>query len=288
MKKMLATLLLAALLCAPALAETDDAELNAAAIPRDTPVSMDLDGDGTEETVSWTMAAADEYTSLLELTVADGDGAISCRTEYCSAEAAFAADLDGDGVVELLLTGDYASDDYGTTCLHFVHNRLEKLQFADGNRGENSGERQDEGYGMLVGIKGNAVTLSGSQDVLGTWFAHRTYALADGWFDFADGGEWVRDIEIDELDDTFWEESYSVLTTRVPLAYTGEDGAAAELPAGAKLLICASDKASYARFIARDGAAGTLAIAPDTDRGWGMLVNGMGEEDCFEFIPYAD
>ena len=37
-----------------------------------------------------------------------------------------------------------------------------------------------------------------------------------------------------------------------------------------------------------DGLIGALDISPDYDRGWGWMVNGVGEADCFEYVPYAD
>ncbi|MBQ1372277.1 MAG: hypothetical protein IIY70_05035, partial [Oscillospiraceae bacterium] len=130
----------------------------------------------------------------------------------------------------------------------------------------------------------------GSQDVLGTWFAQRTYALADtGLFEFADDGEWVRDMEgVDLADPELWANDYPSLTVTRSLPYTAEDGSAAELEEGAQLLITASDKQSYARFVTKDGVTGTLDIYPDYERGWGMMVNGESEDSWFKMIPYAD
>lgn len=197
--------------------------------------------------------------------------------------------MDGDGVVEILLTGDVASDDYYTTCLHFEDGALVPVPFADGNRGDNGSDYLAEGYGMVMDISGNTLSLSGSQDVLGTWFATRIYALVDGRFDFADNGEWVRDLgDANTNDPGFWEDNYGVLTTTAPLDYTAEDGSAAQLPEGARLMIMASDKQSAARFITPEGITGTLAIAPNKEKGWGMMVNGVNEDTCFEYIPYAD
>ena len=41
-------------------------------------------------------------------------------------------------------------------------------------------------------------------------------------------------------------------------------------------------------FITRDGRAGTLQISDNFEKGWGILVAGIPEEDLFEFVPYAD
>ena len=37
-----------------------------------------------------------------------------------------------------------------------------------------------------------------------------------------------------------------------------------------------------------DGREGFFSIAPDAERGWGMKVNGVSEEELFEMVPYAD
>ena len=91
---------------------------------------------------------------------------------------------------------------------------------------------------------------------------------------------------MDPDDAGLWE--YAALTAKVELTYTAPDGSEATLPAGEKLLVVASDKKETARFITPNGRAGTLDISPDYDRGWGWMVNGMGEEACFEYVPYAD
>ena len=290
MKRLIAMLLMATLLAVPALAEEDGTDLSKWVVPARMDVKLDLDGDGAEETLYWNTVGLDEYESRLILGVGEGDKVDQEYETYIySSEAVLAVDLDGDGIVEILLTGDEASDDYITICLHWTDGALVEVPFADGSRGENTDEYQPQGYGYLTAIDGNTLTLLGSQDVLGTWFAERTYALNDGQFDFADDGEWKRDMgAVDLNDEGYWAENYSVLTTTAPLTYTGEDGVEAELPVGAKLIITGSDKTTYARFVASDGAAGTLAIAPDEENGWGMLVNGVPEGELFEYIPYAD
>lgn len=290
MRRVIGLLLALTLLIPAAMAELGDPGLESAALPADQAVAIDLDGDGAAETVIWTMAPVDEYDSKLVLRVTLADGAtLDYDTEFIGAEAVFAADMDGDGSVELLLTGDIASDDYFTVCLHLANGALIAVPFADGNRGENTDQDQEMGYGYPVRLDGSAITLSGSQDVLGTWFGARVYALEDGRFGFADDGEWVRDLsDIDLSDETFWAEGYAPLTTKTALGYTAADGSRGELPAGAQLLITGSDKASYARFVTKDGIEGKLSITADAEKGWGMLVDGVSEDDMFERVPYAD
>ena len=289
MAMLVAVLLAAAMLCGAALAEAAEFPQDMV-IPEGTQTQLDLDGDGKAETVSWETLQPDEYTDQFVLTVTpEGGEALTFEPEYFYITGVYAADLDGDGATELLMSGDEASDDYLTYCLRLRGGKLEPALFADAFRSVDNSGYYKYGYGMITGIEDNRVTLSGSQDVLGTWFATRVYALEDnGLFEFADEGEWVRDMDISELDDEFWDEAYACLTVKKALTYTAADGAEAELPVGAKLLVTASDKQTYARFITRDGVTGTLDICPDFDRGWGMRVNDEPEADWFEMIPYAD
>ena len=276
---------LALLCCVGAFAETvPEDPLAAYALEQDAPTEIDLDGDGVPEGVRWTIAEVGEYEWNLVVTLTLSDGSSVDYPVQLEQGGVYLADLDSDGRTEILVTGDEASDDYITVCLKLTDGALAPCPFPNADRGDDNEGERDYGYGLLVGIDGDTVTLSGSQDVLGTWFARRTFRLAEGRFAFADGGEWVR--EVDLTSQGLWE--YGALTLTRPLDYTAPDGAAATLPAGEKLVITASDKRTYARFVTRDGLEGTLAIRPDTERGWGMLVNGEGEDTWFEYVPYAD
>ena len=292
MKRLLAAALAALLLCGPAMAAGNEGALREFEIIRQAEVDMDLDGDGTPERVSWDLTYPDEYEEGFRLTVTMANGAQAVyEPEFdLYIQGVYAADLDGDGRVELLISGDEASDDYLTYSLRLVNGMLEPMLFADANRGENHGGYYKNGYGMVTGLDGNRLTLCGSQDVLGTWFAQRVYTLADtGIYEFADDGEWVRDMEgIDLEDPELWANDYPTLTVIRDLPCADANGNAARLPAGTQLLITGSDKQTFARFVTRDGQTGTLEISPDFDRGWGMLVNGENEESWFRMIPYAD
>ena len=112
MKKLITILLISTLLTAFAMADAGDM-LPDAIVMRGIAVSMDLDGDGKKETLRWDLVDVDEYTSSLTLTVVDTEGTqINYPTELIGGQAVYATDMDGDGVVEILLTGDIASDDY--------------------------------------------------------------------------------------------------------------------------------------------------------------------------------
>lgn len=280
MKKTLALLLLLALAAMPALAEEPLAPAAGEA------VAVDLDGDGAGESISWAYAPGD-YDEVVTLTVTAADGA-SCEyaTEIVWNEVVDIVDLDGDGQWEILVSGDVMSDDYCAWCLRWDGDALYEVLFPDSGRVSATDGYYLTGYGQITAISGNAVTLSGSQDVLGTWFGARTFELGPhDRFEFCDDGLWVRDIE--EIDDGLWE--YGALTVAAPLEYADLDGnPAGTLQPGDKILIVASDKQDMAQFITPDGTEGVLAISPNYEKGWGLLVDGVSEDECFEYVPYAD
>lgn len=285
MKRAFAMLLALAAMLTPALAEQAPA-LEGQLAEGET-LRIDLDGDGAAEAVSWTMTPADYGDNHLTLTVQPESGkALVYDTDIVWSQAVFVLDLDGDGTVELLLSGDVMSDDYYTACVRYDGSALYEVLFPDSRRGDSGSGYFRQGYGRVTAIEDGRLTLSGSQDVLGTWFATRQVRLSPyDRFEFDDDGLWTRDAQ--NLEDAdLWQ--YAALTAKVELTYTAPDGSEATLPAGEKLLVVASDKRETARFITPDGLAGALDISPDDDRGWGWMVNGMGEEACFEYVPYAD
>lgn len=285
MKRAFAMLLALAAMLTPALAEQAPA-LEGQLAEGET-LRIDLDGDGTDEAVSWTMTPADYGDNRLTLTVQPETGkALVYDTDIVWSQAVFVLDLDGDGAVELLLSGDVMSDDYYTACVRYDGSALYEVLFPDSRRGDSGSGYFRQGYGRVTAIEDGRLTLSGSQDVLGTWFATRQVKLSPyDRFEFDDDGLWTRDVQ--NLEDAdLWQ--YAALTAKVELTYTAPDGSEATLPAGEKLLVVASDKRETARFITPDGLTGALDISPDDDRGWGWMVNGMGEEACFEYVPYAD
>lgn len=251
----------------------------------DAPVQADLDGDGAAETLAWTWAKG-EYDDVLRLTVRYDGGEAVYDTAIRSSGAVWLGDLDGDGLPEALATGDEMSDDYLTVCLRYRGGRLREALFPDCARGESGDGYYKQGYGRLsaVDAASGAVTLSGSQDVLGTWFMSRTMALTeDGWFEFCDDGLWHMDAGWP--DDETWR--YAALVVKSPLRCT-IGGARAVLAPGERLAITATDKASLVQFVTPDGREGELAISEDYNRSWGWLVDGVREEDAFETVPYAD
>ena len=288
MKRILAlTLTLLMLAALPAMAEAA-APLSGSTLPEGVTAAADLDGDGASERVSWTMAPRDEYDSCLTFAVQNAAGeAQAYASDILSFGTVYILDLDGDGKLEVLLTGDAMSDDYITCCLHYSNGALHEVLFPDCGRNAGSDGYYKWGYGLISGITGNLVSLEGSQDILGTWMATRMVTLTPyERFEFCDSGLWEMKVSDPEEIDELWQ--YRALTVSAPVAYAGVGGSASgTLQRGERILVYATDKDSRAWFMTRDGARGVLSLSRNYE-GWGWLVNGVPENECFEYVPYAD
>lgn len=283
MKKMMAWLLVFMMIgCASAEMETPE---NTIPLIPNEKIEIDLDGDGEAEKLTLRMDGV-EYESCLRLIIEGSDGAANVydtMIEYPM--SCFCMDMDGDGKQEILLSGDIASDDYFTYCLNYdLETGIHAFSFADASRGANTDEYQSEGYGRIVALNGNTITLRGSQDVLGTWMADRTFTLENGVFELNDGGKWI--IPFDAEAEFEWD--YGCLNPIKEVPVTFSDGSTGTLAAGEKFVITGTDKVSFAEFITQDGRTGSILIAENTQEGWGYEINGEADYTYFEYIPYAD
>lgn len=282
MKKLAFLLIAVLLLSVSAMAEGN------AMIMKDTPVSIDLDGDGRKEIVEWGMFETD-YEPALSIRVDSADGySVHYDTDILYGEEVYAADIDSDGKTEILITGDVMSDDYVTYCLRYEGGLLYELLFPDANRGENTDGYYKSGYGLITDMGGGTITLAGSQDVLGTWMGRREFTLApSGRFEFCDDGYWHR--ELNMSNDEIWE--YGALTLKKSLELNLTDGEKfyyTVLQPGDKILITSSNKTNEAWFITEDGLEGFLPLSENYETGWGYCVTDIPEDELFEYIPYAD
>lgn len=282
-----ALVLLLALLClaVPAPAEVSGIP-EGCSVPEGTAVAADLDGDGVNERVSWRAIDQDGLDALALTVELPGGEVLSYRMDLSYAYGVYILDLDGDGVLEILATGDCMSDDYITWCLRLSGGALREVLFPDADRGENTDGYFRCGYGLLTSVEGNRLILTGSQDMLGTWMASRAFALTPEYrFEFDDDGLWRRALG-DDSEEDLW--MYRALTTAMELPYTDAGGQPAVLAPGEQLIITATDKRTLAQFVTREGVAGAFSISEDYESGWEHLVDGIPERDCFEFLPYAD
>ena len=114
---------------------------------------------------------------------------------------AFAADLDGDGLMEIMVSGDFYSDDYVTYCFNYTDiGGLMPLWFTGIDRGGYREAYTYDGYGRITGINDDIITLTGSQDILGTWMASRDFLFWKGRFELIEDMYMIKTTEDDWVD----------------------------------------------------------------------------------------
>lgn len=255
----------------------------------------DLNGDGALETVNL-VTTTDEYGwehNTLNVTTADGTvyelqvGEEAWLLEIQWVTVLQLIDLDpDDGMLEVVLSGDYASSDYITLICRFDGTQI----LIAGSEDLISGETYSGIYGEFEGAENGIVTISDAVDVLGTWWGTRRYALStEGAFVFfpVEGELWQRADGAAEDPQTWADEEFGrALRTKAELPVTLDGEGETALPAGTKLLITASDNSSIARFVLEDGRTGTIAFVRDTTD-WVTRINGIEESEYFEVLPYA-
>lgn len=278
MKKVLSLSLVLLLLLGAALAE------EGVQFDFDRKQEIDLNGDGEIEEI-WLQMVGTEEESYLMLVVIGGDDGVNTFTTGIMYDASGRAmDLDGDGAMEIYLTGDQFSEDYATWCLRYTDEGLKTVPFPAFSRGEIGEGESETGYGRIISAENGLLTLQGTQDVLGTWRMSRTLSLKDGRFEFADDNLFVVQNDFD--DPYIWETR--CLTPTIPIDVTFDDGTAGSLNAGQKFVPTKTDLTSVVYFQTADGMTGNFEISPNTVDGWGARIGGRAEGECFEFLPYAD
>lgn len=286
MKKVMAMVLALLMLMSGAMVQAQ-AIYNPVALEEGSAFSVDLDGDGVNETVTFVTRMLDEYDEEAIITVKTTSGkTVEWHSGMLYGAQVWVTDIDSNTLKEIFVSGDQMSDDYITYCLNFTGELLDPLMFADVNRGENTGEYFEYGYGMVTAINGSEITLTGSQDMLGTWMAERRFSLIDGLLEIVDDGYWVN--TFDQNDPEVWEYRSLNPVQAIPVTfiknYTEVPGM---LQPGERILLTHFDKVADAFFITEDGREGYLTARPDSDN-WGWKINGTHETELFEYVPYAD
>ena len=161
-----------------------------------------------------------------------------------------------------LVEVDFASDDYVTYIYRLTDGQIDQV---------------DQIYGAIDAgnINTNEISMEFWVDFLGTYGGVKKYH-------FDENLEFVtEDPEYCLHNNEF------VLTTTVDLPVTLE-GAESTLPAGSHIILNATDGESYAAFtIQETGQSGILSVERDENDYYSVSVNGMNEQECFEFLPYA-
>ena len=164
--------------------------------------------------------------------------------------------------VYCLIEVDFASDDYMTYVFRITEGVLEKVTEIDA--AIDAGNISSQGMKMESWVY-----------LLGTYGGVKNY-----YFD-ASGKLVTEDKEYN------LEKNTVVLTTKADLPII-LDEAESVLPSGSHITLTATDGESYVKFtIQETGQCGTLQLQRGTGESYAVYINGMNENDCFEFLPYA-
>ena len=234
----------------------------------------DVDGDGKEEEISYSVAH-DEYGF---------GGAI---TVTCDGQTFDTTEVDKDASDAYGAYGAYSSEGYvlhtsdGRTYLYLQH--LDDNDYRYVNI-----FRLDQGMPSYVGYEGmawyNAQILDPDSfmlytrlDVLGTYYGMKRYHVDEAGLPASDDEAYVIN------------ESSMLRSTRdLAVTILEKNGSETEatVPSGTGYTIFRTDGASYADAHLNDGRDCRIQIK-EGSRGWGWDIDGVSEEECFEWLPYA-
>lgn len=243
-------------------------------------MSADVDGDGEKEAVSYS----------IDRSVYETGGFI---TVTCSGLSLSTGAVDTE---DYYVNGGYSSEGYllhtseGKTFLYLEHlsdndsRYLTIFDLSDGVPRYVGGS--DGGFYEYPVMTPDAFILFERFDVLGTYRAYQIcHVGADG---IPESEETVYRLAYSSAD----AEQYRVTLTSVRelevtmLEQNGTEGAKETLVSGTVYTLIATDGASYVDAELDNGQRCRLHLEK-SDKGWGWSVNGVDEDECFEFVPYA-
>ena len=234
----------------------------------------DVNGDGKEEEISYSVAR-DEYGF---------GGAI---TVTCDGQTFDTAEIDKDASDAYGAYGAYSSEGYvlhtsdGRTYLYLQHLDDNDYRYVNVFR-------LDQGRPSYVGYEGMAwyntqildpdsFMLYTRLDVLGTYYGMKRYHVDEAGLPASDDEAYVIN------------ESSMLRSTRdLAVTILEKNGSETEatVPSGTGYTIFLTDGASYADAHLNDGRDCRIQIK-EGSRGWGWDIDGVSEEECFEWLPYA-
>lgn len=234
----------------------------------------DVDGDGKEEEISYSVAH-NEYGF---------GGAI---TVTCDGQTFDTTEVDKDASDAYGAYGAYSSEGYvlhtsdGRTYLYLQHLDDNDYRYVNVFR-------LDQGMPSYVGYEGmawyNAQILDPDSfmlytrlDVLGTYYGMKRYHVDEAGLPASDDEAYVIN------------ESSMLRSTRdLAVTILEKNGSETEatVPSGTGYTIFRTDGASYADAHLNDGRDCRIQIK-EGSRGWGWDIDGVSEEECFEWFPYV-
>ena len=145
------------------------------------------------------------------------------------------------------------------------------------------GTSNDSPHGALLNDP-DGFYLTRRVDALGTYDAYRKFHVGESGMPVAENDVYTKVNVCDSKED----EAALVSTRELPVTMMEADGSEKEekLPVGTKYYVRATDLENFVDMELSDGRRCRLAVKK-SDKGWGFEIDGVYEEDCFEFIPYA-
>ncbi len=246
------------------------------------PYAVDLDGDGTEETVAcMTYVPEDEYPRWA-IVVHTGEEEKRFETDipYDTACDLWVGDLDEDGQYELFFHGDMASNDY---VIYGFRSDLSQLLFEPDERAVRwGGDAVTNVYdGYIQGFEDGHIVIEGVVDMLGTHWGVRNFAIGDDGVIGPVSTVWTFDEDIEADRPLVVQKELTGYTARV----RKDPGEAFLLTPGEKVYPLASDGCERLWFRTESGKEGVLLLTPDEDNMW--RIDGVPEAEFFEFLPYS-
>lgn len=166
-----------------------------------------------------------------------------------------------DGKSFLVISADYASDDYVTFVYDITNSGLQKCDELNGAR--------------IIGTQVNLdnIMLSMHLDVLGTYSGQMLYTIeSDGTL-----------TQSEDVFSGFASAFEMTVTKELPVTI---DNNAATLPTGSLLTITGTNNIDTVYFITNDGKEGSINYTINEDD-WIHYIDGISEFEYFEMIPYA-
>lgn len=200
----------------------------------------DLNGDGNEETIKLNKG---ETVSVLI-------GRDTVSTEIKSGESLRLYDLNGDGMMEVYLSGEAENGKTMTYCFIFDGSAVQLGEPIDG---------------VVSEFNGNRLFVLANLNILGTHSANVAYFYSpdDSKLLPMSGFEYIFD-------------DGEVITTALAMAL--KDGT--NLPPNTRIHLKSTDGESYVNITTDEGVSGTLSITKDTVGEW--TVNGQPASACFK------
>ena len=248
-------------------------------VVEELPCAVDLDNDGTAETVDLAVYTKpeDDYPRWAVVLIQNGQEKrcetwIPCDGWY----DLWVGDLDNDGAYEIFFHGDTASDDY---LIYAFRSDLTSIPFAPDERRYRYGQMAGDQVldARVEGFEEGHLVVTGPVNMLGTHEGLRNYAISDD-------GVLVPQATVWELQD-----DRPLTVAKALTAYEArvrkDPGEVFTLEPGEKLTLLASDGYSRVWFKTGSGKNGVLLLTPDEENMW--LIDGAPEAEYFEVLYYA-